>query len=123
RAVAGAGYQGRAVWAKGQREDVAGVSLEPGHFVLGCCIPEPNRPVPAGRGDPRAVRVEDRREHLVGMHQGAAQAFPGLDVPRAHGPIPAGGGQLTPVRTEGDRLNVRAVAGPLTSRLERVRVP
>ena len=56
-----------AVGAEGQRPDVAGVPWQPRHFLAPRQVPQPDRPVAAGRGQAPAIGVEGRGEDLVGV--------------------------------------------------------
>ena len=93
--------------------------------LAGVGVPQPNRLVPAGGGQPVPVRAEHRAIHLPDVAgERRADLLARVGVPQPHRGVGARGGQPTPVRAEHHVENVLSVAGERgTDLLARVGVP
>ena len=120
--VARAGGQGLAVGAEGQRPDVKRVPREPDNHLPPGQVPQPHRPVAAGRHQARALGVEGRCVHGFGVPV-QFLAFPCAHIPHPDDAVLTAGHEAAAVRAEGDRVDRACVAGEPGSQLMRLRVP
>jgi hypothetical protein len=74
-------------------------------------IPDPDRVVVAGGGQPAAVRGDRHRLHAVGVAPEGAASGAGVRIPDPNRAVVAGGGQPAAVRGDRHRLHAAGVAG------------
>src|SRR5262249_21346019 len=80
---------------------------------VGCrrtCVPDPNSPVPASRGEEPAVRAERHAGHAGRMPTEGEDFLFGHHIPQLDGPIVAPRGQAPTVRTGGQTIDEGGVS-------------
>src|SRR5262249_32174823 len=107
--------QPSAVPVEGHAKNAGTVAFEGERRLTAGQVPDPDFPIPVGRGQPPAIGAESDAGDLPARFLGSqciegTQGHPVVSVPDLHGPVPTGRGEELAIWAEGHAVDGAGVA-------------